>query len=124
MKKRLGFVTNSSSTSFLISNNPEKSLKVKLSIEVDLSNYVTSRFEGEQGFLDLTKYDEYSENTKKLFMDEIAKGNVISRLSFSNEDGDGISSFMHAEIGEDCDDEVIEKILEGTGIKNIHPTYK
>ena len=101
MKIRKGFVSNSSSSSFIISTKNPNKLKVKLEIEVDLNEFIDEYgnddkrtiFKTEQ---DLKKYYAYnygyvdSDFDNKEYqncLSEIKKGNSIIILSCSNENG-------------------------------------
>jgi len=101
MKIRNGFVSNSSSSSFMVSVPKNSSKKVKIEIDLDtfcertittiekLDRYFRDRY-GEG--VDFTKEEDYIEARK-----EILNGNEIMVGIVSNEDG-GFSSYVY-EVG-------------------------
>jgi hypothetical protein len=95
MKKRTGFVSNSSSSSFIVACKPKKTT-VKFTVEVDLSEYGTvlknkkellkymladCGFKSEEEILT----DEYQSEDYKKMLKELENGNHIIHGSFSNE---------------------------------------
>jgi hypothetical protein len=101
MKLRSGFVSNSSSSSFVISCMPDQPLKI--TIEVDLSKAKIIKTEAE-----LDAYFEY--NYGDNWMDEegewalkryekmlvaIQAGKHIVRITGSNDDADAFSQFVY-----------------------------
>lgn len=90
MKIRNGFVSNSSSSSFIIADyrkGTAKKDKVKLIIEIDLAKYMDDFDLGELEWLD--------DEDKKKIKDAIAKGAKIKEIRASNENGDGIEYMLY-----------------------------
>lgn len=99
MKVRSGFVSNSSSSSFIVAVN--ENTKVKLEIEVDLNKFSDVKI---KTIDDLTNYflndlylepedlEEDSEYNKA--KEAIQEGKEILIGSFSNDSGDGLENFL------------------------------
>jgi hypothetical protein len=51
MKIRLGFVSNSSSSSFIITTANKKKLKTKITIEVDFNKFIDKSFNNKKDFI-------------------------------------------------------------------------
>jgi hypothetical protein len=105
MKTRQGFVSNSSSSSFIISTN--KGEKPKITIEIDIENYSTEirnkedldkYFIGEYGYGDtLEEIFEDDYNLKEGYEScllELEKGKYIYLGTVSNESGEEIESYL------------------------------
>jgi hypothetical protein len=120
MKRRQSFVTNSSSTSFIIAYRKENDLKIKLMIEVDLSTHISDEFKTEEDILDFVESDDISDNTKELLLDGIKKGNTISRISFHS-DGDPIDYLLYEECEQD--DNKFREMLGNSKIKVLDIEY-
>lgn len=104
MKIRSGFVSNSSSSSFIVACKPKKT-KITLSVEVDLSEYGCTLktkkelltymkseccYDSEEEIL----ADEYQSEDYKLMLSELEKGNHIIYGSFSNEGTQPLDWFL------------------------------
>jgi hypothetical protein len=97
MKVRKGFVSNSSSSSFIIAAKDIKNLKATIQFEVDLKDYISSYTKPITSLEQLKKYyiDDYGYNEEdfneseeyKTCCKEIKKGKTILLLSCSD-DGD------------------------------------
>lgn len=91
MKKKLDFITNSSSASFIIATLDEDLLKVPMTIEVDLTKYlekkVSSLEELKKYWLEGRYYDEDDKQYKEC-QKMITEGNVVYFLNCSDEEFD------------------------------------
>lgn len=99
MKIRSGFVSNSSSSSFIVAVTPNKT-KISITIEVDLEKYsnkilinekqVLEYFESWYG--DLTH--QYVKNLYEAAIKAIKEGKHVLVGSFANDTGDGIEYYL------------------------------
>ena len=97
MKTRNGFVSNSSSSSFIVAVNKKLEGIVSLTMEVDLNRYVESAISSVD---DLNKYfkenydEDYKENEDYIDSKKaIENGKVIFAGSFSSEEA-GLEGFL------------------------------
>ncbi len=106
MKTRNGFVSNLSSSSFIVSFKGDKT-KVLINIEIDLANYgkiISSKKELLNYYKNIYEYKsekrilsyerKYGWNHYKLMLDEIEKGNKIIIGSFSDSSEDNIERYL------------------------------
>lgn len=107
-KIRNGFVSNSSSSSFIISKKGSIDKKVTIAVEVDLSDFVSETFTTKEEVIEHIK-DEYcygGYSLEKMFEDEpyvkeqydnmmaaIERGEVIYKGLFSSE-GEPVEAFL------------------------------
>jgi hypothetical protein len=96
MKIRNGFVSNSSSSSFVVSAPPNVPLKIK--IEVDIEQYANDTL---KTLNDVKKYieEQWGDVSKNLeeydeLKAEIEKGNWVYVGSFSSDSGDAMEQFL------------------------------
>ena len=102
MKLRNGFVSNSSSSSFIIAAKDSSKLKTKIEIEVDLSDFldeyeISTEHELLKKYIDdfLYSLEELKDNKDYLkALEEIKKGNKIFFLSCSSDSGDSSESYF------------------------------
>jgi len=91
MKKKLDFITNSSSTSFIIAALEDDLLKVPMTIEVDLNNYLekkVSTLEELKKFWLEDRYDDEEDEQYIKCQKLIKEGNIVYFLNCSDEDYD------------------------------------
>lgn len=111
MKVRTGFVSNSSSSSFIVSVPKEKDCQIEIKMSVDLSSYgriIKTEKQLRECFKD--RFDDYMEDdySRELFekcLKAIKKGEIIVAGSF-------------------CDDgtEAVEQLLCQVGLEDICPS--
>lgn len=107
MKIRNGFVSNSSSSSFVISHNKGDVPKVK--IEIELSRFSRSRIRNRSELLEYVQEQssyrtiegamtdsEYWRRTLTAVIAALDSGQEAMAIEVSNEDGDEASSFLHS----------------------------
>lgn len=127
MKIRNGFVSNSSSSSFIVAAKDRKHTKIKITIEVDLSKFVpqyckskpiaTTVEELREIFREHFDFEEGAEDCEffkgkfNAARKAIEKGEVIIVGSFSDEDDDPIGAFL-------CENGI--KSDKSSGIEVIH----
>lgn len=100
MKIRIDFVTNSSSSSFLVSANSMKDLEnATLKIKINLKdcierNYDTKKplvFKWAKDVLDFDADDDW----KQKVLAELAKGNIVASIEVSSDDDNPILQFLY-----------------------------
>lgn len=99
MKTRTGFISNSSSTSFIV--GVKDNTEIELHIKVDLANYgdvVTTKKELDEYYNDrYWKYDEDEKYWKEEYdkcLAVLAAGKKLIIGDFSDDSGDDLSSFL------------------------------
>ena len=97
MKIRYGYVSNSSSSSFIIAVKDPTNLNIKITLDVNLSAFKDNIIKTKQELLDYFKerYLLEPENDKDFlhYLELIDKGEMIIYLS-ANSDGDPIEQFI------------------------------
>lgn len=126
MKIRNGFVSNSSSSSFVIATDKSLKGKITLTIDVDLSTYAHKKIETSDELLEYMKYNycwepgdenRYCENIYNKAKASIESGKSVYFGLFSDEGTEGIEQMLCYEglekfVGED---ENIDVILSEEG---------
>jgi len=95
MKRKADFVTNSSSTSFIIASHKDTPLKVKMEIEVDLSKLVRQTYGSMEELMEGIKegYFPASEYGPQMIK-AIEEGKVVRILDASDESCDDLEAFL------------------------------
>jgi len=107
MKQRMGFVSNSSSSSFIVSGKKGSKPTVVVEMELPVDETISSLKELEAYFIErygyddadtiekLFKQDEYLKESYDECVKELKKGNCIFVGNVANDDGDSISQFLY-----------------------------
>jgi hypothetical protein len=98
MKNRYGFVANSSSTSFILGDlrkNNKKSLKTKISVEIDLFDFVEETITSLSELENVQEDYDFQDEEKYLkAYDIISKGGIVYILSVADDNGDAIETLL------------------------------
>ncbi len=111
MKIRLDFVTNSSSSSFIISAKSKKDLKTSVTIPVDFNNLTSDVMSSKKAVLEYSKDNDLSSETTELMLAEIEKGNTLFDIQVSSEDDEPVGRYIHETT--EGDYEGVQKLLPG-----------
>jgi len=113
MKIRSGFVSNSSSSSFIVAVKDKNNAKIRLTIEVDLSKYAhryggpaiistveqlyklfKEDYDYDAAETDQRKNDEFWEERYKKAKAAIERGKVVLFGRFSDQEGDAVEALL------------------------------
>lgn len=107
MKRRAGFVSNSSSSSFIISKKEDKELKVmvemdlskcvdkKLKTKKEVDEYILDRYGWNCTLQEVLDDEEYVAEIYHEMLAAIDRGEVVYELSGSSEDYAGPGSYLY-----------------------------
>lgn len=98
MKLKVDFVTNSSSTSFIISTKYENDLNKKaiLQIEIDLNDYISESFSTKDELISYY-YDSdsyFKTNEGKKLLKELEEGRTVHFIECSSHDENRITRYL------------------------------
>lgn len=102
MKIRQGFVSNSSSSSFIIVADSKKKLKTKITIDVDFNDFVDETFNNSDSFIKYLK--EYYGLTEEEIMERkhyikaieaINKGNTVYIGEVASDNDNALETYLY-----------------------------
>lgn len=101
MKTRQGFVSNSSSSSFIVAAQGEKNTKLSINIEIDLQAYADKVIETQEDLLDFflsdLDWEEEELETDEQFQEAqqaIKEGMIILAGNFEDYSDDTVENFL------------------------------
>jgi hypothetical protein len=98
MKIRKGFVSNSSSSSFIVAGNPSKDLDLTITIKADVKKYADGIIKTREELYnneEIQDFLEWNEDISICNLEEILdNGKYIYIGRFSDEEGDPIESLL------------------------------
>ncbi len=118
MKIRTGFVSNSSSSSFVIAAKPKETLTAYLKAEIDIADYVRDSISSIE---ELEKYivEEHSWGNNEKSCKEILDGDTYAKEEY-DKIKDNISKGLVVHLGiASSDGEVAEQMLCEAGIQSL-----
>ncbi len=131
MRIRRGFVSNSSSSSFVLSTDLTKDLKINITLEIDLNHYAecvaktedeVREYIAEEWCWGGSQLDDIlatNESLREIYDASIAAvkaGKIVVFGEVGNESGDELSRLLY--------DRDLKKLFEGTAVVVIHPILR
>lgn len=116
MKIRTDFVTNSSSSSFIVVAKNKTALKTSITIPVDFNDLTSSVIKSKKEVLEYSRDNDLSAETTELMLAEIEKGNSLFDIQVSSDDDDPVGRYIHETTESDYED--VQRLLPGLVVLN------
>jgi hypothetical protein len=112
MKIRTDFVTNSSSSSFIVIAKNKSALKTSVTIPVDFNDLTASEvIKSKKDVNEYIRDHDLNAETAARMLSEIEKGNSLFKIHVSSEDDSAVSRYIHETTEGDYED--VQRLLPG-----------
>jgi hypothetical protein len=111
MKIRTDFVTNSSSSSFIVIAKNKEALKTSITIPIDFNDLTSCTMKTKKAVLEYSRLNYLDAETTELMLAEIEKGNSLFDVQVCSDDHEPVARYIYEKTEGDYED--VQRLLPG-----------